>query len=163
MNIMEEIKCPKCGSDNVQSYKVIYESGKSTSISSTVGISVGSDWSLGRANTEGISITNLAQTCAPPALTTYNGLVIQTIYIILACCLALIHPIIGIIAGIFLMYKWYKRRKRINLERFRVYAECYDNWEHSYHCNKCGNKFIIDSPDGKYKEYLNSLDKLKNG
>lgn len=140
---MSEFKCPQCGSDNVQSYKVLYESGQSTNISSTVGISVGSDWSVGRANTTGNSITNLAQTCAPPVRKVYNGLVRQSIYIIFGLFFLLIHPVALVIAEIFLMYKWYKRRKRINEENFREFARQNQKWLHSYYCHRCGHRFIL--------------------
>lgn len=80
-------KCPKCGSDNIQSYEVIYNSGRASHVSTTDGVSFGSDFSIGHATTSGNSVTHLAQTCALPAGEIYHGYGTFVFYGILASVL----------------------------------------------------------------------------
>ena len=141
-------RCPKCGSDNIQSYEVIYNSGRASHVSTTDGISVGSDFSVGHANTSGSSITHLAETCAPPVREIYHGYVTHIFYGILASVLGgiffVIHPIAAMIGFCFPMYKWVKRVKRVNAERNVEFSKAYKQWKRSYYCHRCGNRFIID-------------------
>lgn len=59
---MEEIRCPKCGSDNVQSVKMIYMQG--TTDKASVSITNIGEYVTA---TEGGSQTLLAQAIAPPS------------------------------------------------------------------------------------------------
>jgi len=145
--IMSDFKCPKCGAENIQSYEVIYNSGRASHTSTTDGVSVGSDWSVGRATTEGNSITNLAQTCAPPVREVYNGYGIFIIYGIFASVLGamlfFIHPAASVIGVCFPLYKWVKKVKRVNSENYSKYLQDYKQWQKLYYCSRCGNRFMI--------------------
>lgn len=144
----KRFSCPKCGSDNIQSYEVIYNSGRASHVSTTDGISVGSDFNVGHANTSGSSITHLAETCAPPVQEIYNGYFACILYGILASVLGAIffaiHPIAAVIGACFPIYKWGKRVKRVNAERNVEFAKARKQWKNSYYCHRCGNRFIID-------------------
>lgn len=144
-------KCPKCGSDNIQSYEVIYNSGRASHVSTTDGVSFGSDFSVGHATTYGNSVTDLAQTCAPPTGEIYHGYVMFVFYGILSCVLGAIffaiHPIAAIIGICFPIYKWIKRVTRVNAERNVKLTKARKQWRRSYYCHRCGNRFIINEDD----------------
>lgn len=140
-------KCPKCGSDNIQSYEVIYNSGRASHVSTTDGVSFGSDFSVGHATTSGNSVTHLAQTCAPPVRKIYNGYIKITFYIVLSLFLAMIHPIIGVVAFLFLGFKWYSKSLDIRIALDTEFINAHEQWKHSYYCHKCGNRFIINEDD----------------
>ena len=141
-------KCPACGSDNIQSYEAIYNGGRATQTSTTDGISVGSDWSVGHANTSGSSITHLAKTCAPPVREVYRGYGVFSFYLFLAivagAALFAIHPIASVIVIVFPLYKWAKKVNRVNAERNLKFIKLYKQWQHFYYCHRCGNRFIIE-------------------
>ena len=140
---MSEFKCSKCGSENIQSYKVIYTGGQSNSFATTDSVSVGSDWSVGRANTEGKSISQLAQSCAPPKPKEEFGCFMYIFFWIISCFTAVIHPYVVIPAIIF--STWLLRSINKDIETFNAneFPKIYDDWEHSYHCNRCGHRFIL--------------------
>lgn len=144
-------KCPKCDSENIQSYETIYAGGRATQASTTDGISIGSDFSVGHANTSGSSITHLAQTCAPPVREIYRGYFACIFYGILASILGAIffaiHPIASVIGVFVPLYKLAKRVKRVNAERYLEFAQSYKQWQHSYYCHRCGNRFIINEEE----------------
>jgi hypothetical protein len=61
------LKCPKCGADNVQRLQVVYESGISTTKSTTVGVATtGNVIGVGVAGTSGKQHTLLSEKFAPP-------------------------------------------------------------------------------------------------
>ena len=146
---MKNYSCPKCGSDNIQSYETIYNSGRASHTSTTDGISVGNDWSVGHATTSGNSITNLAQTCAPPVKEIYRGYGVFSFYLFLAivvgAALFPIHPIASVIGVCFPLYKWSKKITGVNAERDAEFTKTYKQWKHSYYCHRCGNRFIINN------------------
>ena len=142
-------KFPACGSDNIQSYEAIYNGGRATQTSTTDGISVGSDWSVGHANTSGSSITHLAKTCAPPVKEIYGGCGVFIFYLFLAivvgAALFAIQPIVAsLIVIVFPLYKWAKKITSVNAERDAEFSKAYTQWKHSYYCHRCGNRFIIE-------------------
>ena len=86
--------CPHCGSENVQSFKVAYEQGKTIINTTTTGGGVSSDGAFGGgAKTTGTAATVLSQSVAPPDKYSYvRELLIVFIGI----------PVVFAIVGIFL-------------------------------------------------------------
>ena len=60
------IQCPKCGSDHVQSVRVILDSGTSLSSGTVTGVGVGSGATGYVGTVNGVSKTNLAHRFSPP-------------------------------------------------------------------------------------------------
>lgn len=140
-------RCPKCGSDNIQSYEVIYNGGRATQTSTTDGISVGSDFSVGHANTSGSSITHLAETCAPPAMKSRFGCGCLSLIVVLALAAALIHPIVSVIVLIGLYMLYHSMNKDVDNYNTIEFLKIYNDWKNSYYCHRCGNRFILNGDD----------------
>lgn len=140
---MFKYKCPKCGSEDIQSYEAIYTGGKINHSSTTDSAFVGVESGIGRSSTTGITMSQLAQTCAPPVKNTYSGQVRMYVFLILSGALGCIHPVIGVIAFLFLGYRWYSRVSRINAEINTEFSKIYGEWQNTYYCHKCANRFII--------------------
>lgn len=137
-------RCPKCGSDNIQSYEMIYNGGRASHESTTDGFSVGSDWSVGHATTSGNSVSHLAKTCAPPVKKEHFGCGCLPVIIVLSLLAALIHPIAVPIVFIALSAFLGSMNKDVDKYNATEYARLYREWKNSYLCHKCGNRFIIN-------------------
>lgn len=139
-------KCPKCGSENIQSYEVIYNGGRASQTSTTDGFSVGtSEVIVGHANTSGNSITHLAQTCAPPTMKEHFGCGCLSVIVVLSFLAVLIHPIASIIVLVLLYMLYRSMNKDVDDYNNVDYPKIYKAWQNSYYCHRCGNRFIIET------------------
>ena len=75
--------CSVCGSEDIKSFPVIYEMGTVNSSSNTEGIGITSSLSvgIGSASTSGVSMTKMAQKCAPPTQLGYGAYIFWCIFI----------------------------------------------------------------------------------
>lgn len=78
MNYRNKYSCPRCGSDHTQKYSSIYSNGithHSATAEFEGEIDHGSRTSniSGNADINGMSITNLAKSCAPPEKESYGS------------------------------------------------------------------------------------------
>ena len=153
-----DYRCPNCGSENTQRYSVIYNNGVSN-YSSETEISgyverdfLHSDSFSGTASTQGVSITNLAQTVAPPQKESEVGcgtvvgslIVVAVIHGILSCFIDKGFLLEVIDWGILLLFGFllYYENKRSSEYNNNVYPQLYNDWLNSYVCMRCGHHFI---------------------
>lgn len=144
--------CPNCNSDNIQSFKIAYHSGVSTSSHSTVGVGYSNGgFGVGTAETTGVSVSNLSQSVAPPEKKGYlkNFFIgylivcVITYFIKLICESAVGRTFIVIdyFAIACLLYWFYKEIYCWNRD---IYPKLLYQWNHSYICLRCGHRFIIN-------------------
>lgn len=59
--------CPKCHSENIQTYRLVYTGGVTTTSSGTIGVGIGGGHlGVGAASSSGVNVSQLAETVAPP-------------------------------------------------------------------------------------------------
>lgn len=152
--------CPKCNSEHIQRFPVVYERGISNNQSDTTGIGVGVGtgglgFGVGKASTSSTSMTAIAERLAPPAkkkvpwwawLIGVSGLGtfgstglsasdaasvgISGLLGVAFCFLPTLLPIVYLI----FVSKW-------NANEWPVlYAE----WKNSWLCQRCGYEFVWD-------------------
>ena len=190
--------CPKCQSENIQSFSMVYQtgitqntalttsetsgvfsgnshssshglSGKGIELSSENSIFEGTMNTTTNAASSGISVSHLASTCLPPTKPTMSEYKESTYLpgggcgciITLGIFIITIPTVIIPIAVIgFYIYKAClskaseehdKAEKskaeavaRENELKAKQYQKELDEWNHSYLCMKCGNRFILD-------------------
>ncbi len=139
----DRFKCPNCGSENIQNYEVIYTGGRSSNVSTTESVYVGSDFGVGHATTSGNSVSHLAQTCAPPAKQESYGCGCLLVIVVLSLVSALFHPIAAVIILIALFMLYRSMNKDVEEYNTKEYPKLYNQWLHSYYCHRCGHRFII--------------------
>lgn len=67
MNEPSKYMCPKCHSENIQSFRLVYTGGVTTTDSSTSGVGIGAGHlGVGVAGTSSVSTSQLAEEVAPP-------------------------------------------------------------------------------------------------
>lgn len=131
-----KFSCPNCGSENIQSCPVIYQSG-------TVGHSYTTRSGDYESNTSGVESTQLAQSVAPPAQkeTFWVPMVILGIIAFFAFDSKsyIVAPICGLLAGGSFMLS--QEASEYNEKQWPI---DYRNWQRSYFCHRCGNIFQMD-------------------
>lgn len=151
---MSKHTCPKCGSDHIQTFQMIWDSGTSTAVHDTtgVGVGVGSGGGIGLgfggARTQSASVSTLAAKVAPPTAKAipkffYFGLVMGALMVLIVkpptISEMIVVKILGVaaIAGcgynIFRIQKW-------NKEELPPLVAA---WEKQWLCHKCGNSFTL--------------------
>lgn len=131
----EHFNCPNCGSENVQSLPIIFQSGTSGSDSLTT---TGKIISV----TKGLTMTNLARSVAPPTKKKQSWwLTILFAFITLFVLDSnnTLFVLIGIaFTGIFL-------KENIDVKKYneKIWSAKYEIWLHSYLCHRCGNVFVV--------------------
>lgn len=152
----QEFFCPKCHSENIQSYELIYSQNVSNSSHMTTGIGTtfGGNIGAGFATTSGTSVTALGETVAPPALKPtkkdlkkgcLSGVIAFFIAFILFAMtrsetIALLAFFAVTAGAAFLGRKEIKQNEQWNRE---VYPKLLNEWKHSYMCLKCGHRFAL--------------------
>lgn len=133
------MQCPKCNSDNTQRLSVIYQSGTQhiSTTSRTYGGGGGSGFGVGGASTttSGTSQSYLASKAAPPKkkpLALAIGIIVVGF---LAFYVQFLLALLILAAGGFLAYKAFRYNKE-------VYPGLRQEWQRSWHCNKCGTIYI---------------------
>ena len=136
-------RCPKCGSENIQSYEVIYTGGRSSHVSTTESVSAGTDFNIGHATTSGNSVSHLAQTCAPPVKQESHGCGCLLMIIVLAFVAAIIHPVAAAVVLIALFMLYRSMNKDVEEYNTKKYPGLYNQWLNSYYCHRCGHRFVM--------------------
>lgn len=141
----KNFNCPKCGSEHITTFRNIYEGG-TASINTTSfggGVNAGTNGVggiFGTASTSGTSQSLAAQRYAPPKWLNLKAMTVANIVMGILAFTAgremrpfgfflLFCTILGQIYASNYMKKWSAK---------------YAKWENSWHCNKCGNNFLID-------------------
>lgn len=153
--IAAKYACPKCSSENIQLFSMIFQSGTSTSTSHTSGVGLNNDGGMGvfGAQTSTASSTLLANQVAPPVLKkmTLAGIAMGLGGIFIFRGLGEIGsrnnepPVIVLLLIVgfglaFIGFYFFKKNKRYNREEF---PRLYTQWEHSWKCHKCGHVFQL--------------------
>jgi hypothetical protein len=126
--------CPRCHSEDIRTFEMIYKSGSSNS--NTIGITLSGE--LGQARTR--SMSDLASEVAPPDMSGPG-----CFSIVMATAFGLIigmavnptgaGPIVGAILGLVI-------RMGIYLVGASDRDAQYETWKKSWMCMKCGHKFV---------------------
>lgn len=149
---MKETNCPKCGSDNTQSFKMANQMGTTSGKLGGVGLSADGDIGLGG----GVSSarTGVAKLTAPPEHEHSAGRSVAIILLLLVANSAIfillmlvLQPIPAVIGGSVLAiglsgFTYYKL-KQSNPKAEAAYKAAMMKWEHSWICMKCGNTFYV--------------------
>lgn len=132
------MQCPKCGSENTQKLKVIFENGTKeiNTTGYTAGTGIGSVLGIGGAATKttGTSQSLMGQRTAPPVKKSFKWAAISMIVGILMhssiwLCLVLV---LGGAAFASIAWKY----------NTNEWPELYRRWLDSWHCNKCGDIYL---------------------
>ena len=132
-NISSSFCCPNCGSENVQSLPIIYQSGSS-------GTSAVTGATNFIAVTKGNTMTDLARSVAPPQPKEVDDTAF-TWCIIIAIGSVFIGLIpVTVICLVLAIILWIpvSKAKEYNEKQFPIE---YDNWRNSYLCHRCGTVF----------------------
>lgn len=141
---MNEIRCPNCGSENVQSCQMIYMNGTNDSSHVTMH-GLADSFSV----TQGQTQTQLAQSVAPPSpKKTY------WIWFSLFFAGAVLNTLAGMTFGVtnafisslfpIAMCIWLFRKNRNNSNWNKYeYPKIYQQWQNSFVCHRCGTIFGI--------------------
>ena len=137
---MSKFKCPKCGSGDIQKCEMIYMNGTVNHSSTTT---VGNY----ESETSSQASTSLAQSVAPPTKkeTYWTATIIAGVITAFAGDAVLNHfqtarLVIAIIAGLF-TWACYSMTQEANEYNEKQYPIEYENWQNSYVCFRCGNRF----------------------
>ena len=137
-------ECPYCQSENIQSYNIAYASGFSNVSGVTTGVGVGV------GNTVGTQQTVLSMMATPPKKKSTTSLFIMgTLGIYFGLGLVLLVSglsksnwslLLYIGAYAILIYAIHRR----TVWNRTVYPQLRRDWERTYICLRCGNKFRLD-------------------
>ena len=145
--------CPKCNSDQIQTFRMAFEGGTSTGVSHTtgVGVGVGSGGGLGLgiggAKTTSTNMSLTAQKVAPPEKMSLKWMLGIAIFGFLAIYSSsdvrgsnkFVMILFGLGALGFGSYKAYQ----IFQWNRQKHPELMAQWERSWLCHKCGNTFEL--------------------
>lgn len=140
-------QCPRCHSENIQSYPVIHSTGFSKINLTTVGVGFSDSLGVGRAESHGTKQTNLAAFTTPPKkksvwkrfLFTWaigSGPIVWILRLCRFDLIAKIAEIGSLILGCILAYLAFQWNKS-------VFPQLIQDWEHSYICLRCGARFKL--------------------
>lgn len=132
-NISSSFCCPNCGSENVQSLPIIYQSGSS-------GTSAVTGATNFIAVTRGNTMTDLARSVAPPQQKEVNDTAATwCLFIAIGSLFIGLIPVTVICLVLaVILYIPASQAKEYNEKQFPI---DYDNWKNSYLCHRCGNVF----------------------
>ena len=136
--------CPRCKSDNIQSFPMAFQNGISNMNSVSVGAGFAGKFGVGTAINRGIQQTQISKITAPPAKKRY---LFKSLGCLLALCLVqlVIGGIFGSILGwvVFAAGIYYFIYQGAYLWNRDKYPQLMEQWQHSYICMKCGNIFRL--------------------
>lgn len=124
--------CPKCSSDQIQPFRIIYESGTSDNISQSTGVGIGMAGGnlgigVGGATNRSVSMSRIAQKVAPPEKRSTPSLLQWVI------CTLIFFPLFFLL--LFLQIKNSKWNRT-------EWPRLLDTWENSWLCHRCGHTFL---------------------
>lgn len=132
-NMSSSFCCPNCGSENVQSLPIIYQSGSS-------GTSAVTGATNFIAVTKGNTMTDLARSVAPPTQKEVDDSFFTWCIIIAIGSLFIGLIPVTVLCGVLaiIAYIPVSKAKEYNEQQFPIE---YDNWRNSYLCQRCGTVF----------------------
>lgn len=145
-------ECPYCQSDNIQSYNIAYASGFSnvSGITTGVGVGMGGRVGVGVGNTVGTQQTVLSMMAEPPKKKSTTSLFIKgSLGIYFGLGLVLLVSglsknnwslLLYVVAYAILIYAIHRR----TVWNREVYPNLRKDWEHTYICLRCGNRFRLE-------------------
>lgn len=150
--------CPRCESDQIQRFAVVFQTGTARSTHHTSGIGIGGhSEGIGLAGfgavTESASSTLLASQLAPPETkpslfpNLMRGVCIIFTLVALTAFVQFRDIRLGIVVAIGLAGFWSNHRRYKNLSKWNKeeYPKLVDEWERSWVCHKCGHTFQLPS------------------
>jgi hypothetical protein len=153
-----KIQCPnpKCPNpSNAQSFEMAYKSGVRVGVSQTtgVGVTTAGHLGVGRAKTQSVHTSQVAQETAPPKLEGGGCLPIVSWLIVIYAPLVVLQmlgPLHDSLTLIFLFLAvccwvlYFRYRRKARARNKKVYEEAYAAWSHSWICNACGTTWQAD-------------------
>lgn len=144
--------CPYCQSENIQSYNIAYAGGVSSVNGVTTGVGIGMNGrvGVGIGNTVGTQQTALSMMAEPPKKKSTTGLFIKgtlgiyfglgIVFLVSGLSKSNWSLVIYIVAYAILVYNIHRR----TVWNREVYPELRRDWERTYICLRCGNKFRLE-------------------
>ena len=139
----QRFECPSCHSDNVQRFAIAFQNGIADVNTTTAGIGVAGHFGVGAAKTKGTQQSALSMSVAPPAKKGYLWKVILVLFLafivggMVGGTLGLIVNFLLGVGGLYLIYR------QVYCWNRDVHPQLMDEWQHSFICLRCGNKFIL--------------------
>ena len=139
----QRFECPSCHSDNVQRFAIAFQNGIADVNTTTAGIGVAGHFGVGAAKTKGTQQSALSMSVAPPAKKGYLWKVILLLVIssiggaIFGGTLGETVNVLLLVGGGYLIYR------QVYCWNRDIHPQLMDEWQHSFICLRCGNKFIL--------------------
>ncbi len=141
------IQCPKCGSDHVQSVRVILDSGTSLSSGTVTGVGVGSGATGYVGTVNGVSKTNLAHRFSPPKKPAlWAVFALGVLPLVSSPWLAASGPDVAFrymnlaLWAVFAHAVWsYRKKSAVYKVEFPKWKALYDS---GFFCHRCGHTFL---------------------
>ncbi len=150
------IKCPDCGSETCQSFRVITEEGtqffNGRGRSAGVGISGNGGFGVGVGKTrmKGVQQTSLAKKTAPPAQRDTGEAIAWALLVFVVSVGISVGTKNAVVLGIGLFICTLIGLNIYQTEKYNktTWVKIYEKWEQSYLCRTCGKSFVISPPIG---------------
>lgn len=141
---MGSIVCPVCGSENVQRYSVVYQSGVSNVTSNSFGVGYAGKFGVGTVKTNSVSVSAMASSTAPPVKASVEKEFLLWLFIafVIALMIGSVLPnVISDIKWVALLLAPYMAYKKYRWNQ-EVWPQLYEQWTRSWICLKCGHRFM---------------------
>lgn len=153
-----EFCCPQCRSKNIQNFEMTYRMGISHIDTSTTGIGINSNFTvgIGIAETNGIQKSALSKVVQPPEKQSYlkNAMGLYFILLGITGLLAaglnnlfnnsifvlILNVLIVLLIPFYIVNHYVSGIKKWNEQE---YPKLLRQWKQSYICFRCGHKFIV--------------------
>lgn len=150
--------CPKCHSENIQTYRLVYTGGVTTTSSGTIGVGIGGGHlGVGAASSSGVNVSQLAETVAPPRKKSWIKKFFIHFFVFWFGGCFLCMPVLaagdqsaGLVGAVDLICfvgalvwaRW--QANKIRRWNEDVYPKLLHHWNRSYICLRCGHRFVIE-------------------
>lgn len=152
--------CPSCGASDAKSLKVVHDQGTTTGSAATTGWAQGTGGQPGYAATFSTTMkssTDAARKAAAPRKR-FNGVALIAIGVILAGALGVIGYSLGVngvvgsptfniavavVIGLITMIGGVALAIHDSAYNHGIYPDVYEQWTHSWQCQRCGTVFLI--------------------
>jgi len=155
------LACPRCGSADARTLRVIHEGGTSTSRGTATGWQQGYGSQPGHLTTYSTSSTSqtaAAKAAAPPRKR-YNGVALIGLGILIpllalgfyylvstsspaSSSAYLPAPIVGVIAGVVMLVAGIVLAPRDSRYNSQAFPAALSQWERTWACQRCGTRFV---------------------
>lgn len=140
-------QCPRCHSENIQSYSLIHSMGISKIDLSTVGVGYSNNLGVGRAKSHGTQQTAMSASTAPPKKRSpagdfFGSWLVFSIPGVICKYLNFHYLIVNILVWGAVILAFFMARDAYQWNKY-TFPQKLRDWEHSYVCLRCGNRFIL--------------------